>query len=197
MKGTHGIAAWSVIDPGEMPDVSFSPPIMRRRLSPLQKLFFALAHSVESSAPATTVFASRDGEDLLTRRIVDEFHADGTVSPQRFSSSVYNAAPGLWSVLTRNRAPYTAIAAGEDTIECGLLELFMHGAQSPATLVYAEETGCGYGFALALGAATGARLFDVSVGDASRPAITFSDAKAFLSGESRELAGRWLTLRSA
>lgn len=197
MKGTHGIAAWSVIDPGEMPDVSFSPPIMRRRLSPLQKLFFALAHSVESSAPATTVFASRDGEDLLTRRIVDEFHADGTVSPQRFSSSVYNAAPGLWSVLTRNRAPYTAIAAGEDTIECGLLELFMHGAQSPATLVYAEETGGGYGFALALGAATGARLFDVSVGDASRPAITFSDAKAFLSGESRELAGRWLTLRSA
>ena len=197
MKGTHGIAAWSVIDPGELPDVSFSPPIMRRRLSPLQKLFFALAHSVESSAPATTVFASRDGEDLLTRRIVDEFHADGTVSPQRFSSSVYNAAPGRWSVLTRNRAPYTAIAAGEDTIECGLLELFMHGAQSPATLVYAEETGGGYGFALALGAATGARLFDVSVGDASRPAITFSDAKAFLSGESRELAGRWLTLRSA
>ena len=197
MKGTHSIAAWSVIDPGEMPDVSFSPPIMRRRLSPLQKLFFALAHSVESSAPATTVFASRDGEDLLTRRIVDEFHADGSVSPQRFSSSVYNAAPGLWSVLTRNRAPYTAIAAGEDTIECGLLELFMHGAQSPATLVYAEETGGGYGFALALGAATGARLFDVSVGDASRPAITFSDAKAFLSGESRELAGRWLTLRSA
>ena len=197
MKGTHGIAAWSVIDPGEMPDVSFSPPIMRRRLSPLQKLFFALAHSVESSAPATTVFASRDGEDLLTRRIVDGFHADGSVSPQRFSSSVYNAAPGLWSVLTRNRAPYTAIAAGEDTIECGLLELFMHGAQSPATLVYAEETGGGYGFALALGAATGARLFDVSVGDASRPAITFSDAKAFLSGESRELAGRWLTLRSA
>lgn len=197
MKGTHSIAAWSVIDPGELPDVSFSPPIMRRRLSPLQKLFFALAHSVESSAPATTVFASRDGEDLLTRRIVDEFHADGSVSPQRFSSSVYNAAPGLWSVLTRNRAPYTAIAAGEDTIECGLLELFMHGAQSPATLVYAEETGGGYGFALALGAATGARLFDVSVGDASRPAITFSDAKAFLSGESRELAGRWLTLRSA
>ena len=197
MKGVHSIVAWAVIDPGEMPDVSFSPPIMRRRLSPLQKLFFALAHSVESSAPATTVFASRDGEDLLTRRIVDEFHADGSVSPQRFSSSVYNAAPGLWSVLTRNRAPYTAIAAGEDTIECGLLELFMHGAQSPATLVYAEETGGGYGFALALGAATGARLFDVSVGDASRPAITFSDAKAFLSGESRELAGRWLTLRSA
>ena len=197
MKGTHSIAAWSVIDPGELPDVSFSPPIMRRRLSPLQKLFFALAHSVESSAPATTVFASRDGEDLLTRRIVDGFHADGSVSPQRFSSSVYNAAPGLWSVLTRNRAPYTAIAAGEDTIECGLLELFMHGAQSPATLVYAEETGGGYGFALALGAATGAQLFDVSVGDASRPAITFSDAKAFLSGESRELAGRWLTLRSA
>ena len=197
MKGVHSIVAWAVMEPGELPDVSFSPPIMRRRLSPLQKLFFALAHSVESSAPATTVFASRDGEDLLTRRIVDEFHADGTVSPQRFSSSVYNAAPGLWSVLTRNRAPYTAIAAGEDTIECGLLELFMHGAQSPATLVYAEETGGGYGFALALGAAAGARLFDVSAGDASRPAITFSDAKAFLSGESRELAGRWLTLRSA
>lgn len=197
MRVAHSIAAWSVMEPGELPDVSFAPPIVRRRLSPLQKLFFALARSVEIAAPAATVFATRDGEDSLTRRIVDEFHADGSVSPQRFSSSVYNAAPGLWSVLTRNRAPYTAIAAGEDTIECGLLELFMHGAQSPATLVYAEETGGGYGFAMALGAAAGARLVEVSAGDASRPAVAFSDAKAFLSGESRELAGRWLTLRSA
>jgi len=144
------ILAKRILKPGEEPDVSFVPPLQRRRLSPLQKIFFHLANLEGMPQPRSIVFASRDGEDTLTRRIVDEFQADGTVSPHRFSASVYNAAPGLWSVFTKNTAPYTAVAAGNETIRCGLLEALL-SAVSPTLFVYAEETGGGHGFSFLYG----------------------------------------------
>lgn len=144
------ILARKTLKPGEPPDVSFVPPLQRRRLSPLQKIFFHLANMEGAPKPVRVVFASRDGEDTLTRRLVDDFHADGSVSPNRFSSSVYNAAPGLWSILTGNTAPYTAVAAGRETVRCGLLEALLP-AETPTLFVYAEETGGGHGFSFLYG----------------------------------------------
>ena len=142
---TPRILARRELKPGEPPDVSFVPPLLRRRLSPLQKIFFHLANfGTDFPQPKNVVFASRDGEDTLTRRIVEDFHADGTVSPHRFSSSVYNAAPGLWSVFTKNPAPYTAIAAGDETVRCARIEVF-GAAVTPTLLVCAEETNGGHG----------------------------------------------------
>lgn len=192
MNRTFSIVAKAVLKPGETPDVSSVPPLVRRRLSPLQKLYFALAASVETSAPAATaVFASRDGEDTLTRRIVEEFNDDGSVSPHRFSASVYNAAPGLWSVYTKNRAPYTAVAAGEGSIEAGLLEAL--NGTVPSLFVYAEETGGGYGAAILFGA-EGDESLSVTAGDSTAPFITFNTLVAFLAGEASVLQGRWITL---
>ncbi len=132
-------------------DVSFVPPLLRRRLSPLQRIFFFLAHFDETlPKPKRVVFASRDGEDTLTRRTVEDFHADGTASPHRFSASVYNAAPGLWSVFTKNTAPYTAVAAGRETVRVGLLEALLP-AETPTLFVYAEETDGGHGFSCLYG----------------------------------------------
>ena len=145
MTGRPRILASRVLRPGEAPDVSFVPPLLRRRLSPLQRIFFHLAHFEGAPAPANVVFATRDGEDTLTRRIVEDFRADGSVSPQRFSTSVYNAAPGLWSVFTRNPAPYTALAAGRATVKRAVYEALAAGV-TPTLLVYAEETGGGHGF---------------------------------------------------
>ena len=133
--------------PGESPDVSFVPPIQRRRLSPLQKIFFHLARMESAPAPANVVFASRDGEDALTRRTVADFAADGGVSPQRFSASVYNAAPGMWSVFAKNTAPYTAIAAGDDTVRLAFAEALAMD-EGPVLVVCAEETEGGHGFSV-------------------------------------------------
>lgn len=193
MNRTVYLTASAQLPAGTPPDVAFVLPLMRRRLSPLQKIYFALAHAVEKSPAASSVFATRDGEDAFTRRIVDAFNEDGSVSPHLFSSSVYNAAPGLWSVFTKNRAPYTSVAAGDDTIESGLLEA-LNGADS-ALFVYAEETGGGYGAAVLFSAESGERRLAVESGDASRPSLTFADLAAFLSGETHELCGRWLTIR--
>lgn len=188
------ILAFAVLPPGDSPDVGFVPPLVRRRLSPLQKVFFALANAVGGeTTDEEVVFASRDGEDTLTRRIVDDFKADGSVSPHRFSTSVYNAAPGLWSAQTGNRAAYTAVAAGDDTIECGLLEAVL-GAQRTKLLVVAEETGGGFGAAVRFGEC-GTRRIAVEAGDASAPPVSFADLRAFLSGERQALRGRWISLR--
>ena len=96
MNGERSLLACSIMTPGRPVDVSFAPPPLRRRLSPLQRLFFSLANGLGPGANETIVFASRDGEDTLTRRIVADYADGGSVSPQRFSTSVYNAAPGLW-----------------------------------------------------------------------------------------------------
>jgi len=196
MKRLFRISSWATLSSGAMADVSFVPSLVRRRLSPLQKIFFSLAHSVGAEPPLPVVFSSRDGEDTLTRRIVEEFNGDGSVSPSRFSSSVYNAAPGLWSVMTKNRAPYTAIAADDDSVECGLLELMSAGL--PAVFVYAEETDGGYGAALRVSPSEGeGRLVVAEDGDPSCASIGFGELTSFLSGESSSLGGRWISLRDA
>ncbi len=220
------ISSFAILQPGVPPDVSFVPPLVRRRLSPLQKIYFALAHQIEPSAPIPSpapqapsalqapippifIFASRDGEDTLTRRIVDDFHADGSVSPHRFSSSVYNAAPGLWSVFTKNVAPYTAIAAGDDTIECGLIEtLAALKSGRDAVLVYAEETGGGYGAAVKVEKWKGGKVEKcdeekwksgkverLKSGEVEgRGSISFEALADFLSDPSKTLVGKWISL---
>lgn len=193
MNRTFTIASHAVIPAGEPPDVGFVPAIQRRRLSPLQKLYFALAERLEGAKTLPAVFASRDGEDTLTRRIVDDFQSDGSVSPNRFSSSVYNAAPGLWSVFAANRSPYTAVAGGEDTVEVGLMEALLPGGG--AFFVYAEETGGGYA-AAAVFAPDGAEGVRVTMtdGDRARGPVGWDDLCRFLSGEADALRGRYLTL---
>ena len=141
------IIAKKVLRKGDEPDISFVPPLVRRRLSPLQKTFFHLARLEGTPEPANIVFASRFGEDFLTRKIVADFNSGGTVSPKVFSSSVYNAAPGTWSVFTKCRAAYTAIAAGPDTVKCANIEA-LGMDRGPVLLVCAEELGGCRGFSI-------------------------------------------------
>lgn len=147
MRRRIRIIARRLLRRGDEPDVSFVPPLVRRRLSPLQKAFFHLARFDGAPPPANIVFASRFGEDSLTRKLVEEFNASGTVSPKDFSASVYNAAPGAWSVFARNPAAYTAIAAGADTVRCANIEAL--GMETgPVLLVCAEEFGGTRGFSI-------------------------------------------------
>lgn len=193
MNRDISLLATAILMPGDPVDVSFAPPPVRRRLSPLQRIFFTLANRLGPCANESIVFACRDGEDTLTRRIVADYAVDGSVSPHRFSTSVYNASPGLWSILTKNRSPYTAIAAGEDTIECGLIEALLGG--QPATFVYAEETGGGYGAAARFAPDIHRERPLVLRHEASDASISFAALTDFLTGRSRELHGRWIGIR--
>ena len=119
------------------PDVSFIPPLERRRLTGVERAALAVAWQVRPEGDVPVVFASRWGEIGVTVKLMTQFHADREMSPAGFSASVHNAAPGAFSLLPHNHAPYTAIAARERSLEAGLLEALTQGA---VVFVFAEET---------------------------------------------------------
>lgn len=193
MKKLISIKSLAVKSNADECDLSFVPPLTRRRFSPLQKVVFSLLNRVaESGKEPKVVFASQDGEVKLTHDLVEVFNAEGEVSPWKFSSSVYNAAPGLYSVFTHNRSTYTAIAAGEETIENSLIEAIFE----PGDVVwcYAEETGGGYGAAIRFCEGSG-RVVAVEGKCGGHEAITFGDLSRFLKGEKDFVDGRRISLK--
>jgi hypothetical protein len=146
---------WLSADDNAAADVSFLPMMVRRRLSPVERAALHVSWKVfsetenDSSSPVRiekatvpVVFASRWGEIGTTLKLMQQMHSEGEMSPAGFSSSVHNAAPGVWSLFTGNTAPYTAIAAREHTYDAGLMEaeaqLKCSGAEA-VLYVYAEE----------------------------------------------------------
>ena len=135
------VAVWRPTPEVPRPDVAFVPSLVRRRLTGVERAALSVAHLVyPDPSPAEglpVVFASRWGEIGTTIRLMQQFHAEGEMSPAGFSSSVHNAAPGAFSLFTKNKAPYTAIAARTDTLYAGFLETLALRAR--ALFVYAEE----------------------------------------------------------
>ena len=132
-------AEWTESPESPKPDVSFIPPMERRRLTPLEKAALSVAWKVyPHGEQIPVVFASRWGEIGTTLKLMKQMHDDGEMSPAGFSNSVHNAAPGHLSLLTGNKAPYTAIAAGPESYDMGLLEASTYPGK--VLFVYAEET---------------------------------------------------------
>ena len=133
------VAIWRASDEQPKPDVSFVPPMERRRLTGVERAALSVAWPVRppNGAEIPVVFASRWGEIGVTAKLMQQFHADGEMSPAGFSASVHNATPGAFSLLTKNHAPYTAIAARTRTLEAGLLESL--ALRQPVLFVFAEE----------------------------------------------------------
>ena len=115
----------------EIPVLDFVPAIQRRRLSPLLKMAMYSCYQLHSSGDINCVFASRHGDLHSTDKMLLSLAQGEPVSPTLFSHTVHNAAPGLFSILTGNRAPHTAIAAGTSTFTAGLIEAI--------SKLYAEE----------------------------------------------------------
>lgn len=140
-------AEWKATAENPRPDVSFVPAMERRRLTGVERAALSvgwkvLQESVQSgiiaeNEPLPLVFASRWGEIGTTIKLMQQMHAEGEMSPAGFSNSVHNAAPGHFSLFTKNKAPYTAIAAGPDSKEMGLLEASTYPGK--VLFIYAEE----------------------------------------------------------
>ncbi len=134
----ESFAVWTPSAESPRPDVSFVPPLDRRRLTALERAALSVAWRVRPEGEAPVVFASRWGEIGVTERLIRQFHDEGEMSPAGFSASVHNAAPGAFSLITRSRAAYTAVAARERSVEMGLLEAM--AMLSEVLYVYAEES---------------------------------------------------------
>ena len=131
-------AEWRATPEDPKPDVSFVPPMERRRLTGVERAALSVARKVyPEGEEVPVVFASRWGEIGTTVKLRRQCHDDGEMSPAGFSASVHNAAPGAFSILTKNRAPYTAIAARGRSREMGWLEAT--SMKGRVVFVYAEE----------------------------------------------------------
>ena len=129
---------WTENDTEKLPDVSFIPPMLRRRMSALEKIAISLASKIApENADYKLVFASRFGEWEQTIKLIRQFYDDREMSPAGFSNSVHNAAMGHLSLLVHNTNSYTSIAGGERTIENALLDAIL--TNKPVMFIYAEE----------------------------------------------------------
>lgn len=182
------------------PDVSFIPPLERRRLTGVERAALSVAWQVRPEGEVPVVFASRWGEIGVTLKLMTQFHADREMSPAGFSASVHNAAPGAFSLLTHNHAPYTAIAARERSLEAGLLEALTQGA---VVFVFAEEATPAF-YAPAFGPLQPACALAVRLEpggpcradfrSAECPPVSFDAADAFFSGRADALEAASFTL---
>ena len=138
----EAFAVWRATAEVPRPEVSFVPPLARRRLTEVERAAISVAWRVKPDGEVPVVFASRWGEIGTTFKLMRQMHDEGEMSPAGFSSSVHNAAPGAWSLFTKNRAPYTAIAARDRSYEMGLVEAEAQlAAGAPYVLyIYAEES---------------------------------------------------------
>ena len=175
------------------PNISFIPPLDRRRLTGVERAALSVAWKVRPEGEVPVVFASRWGEIGVTVKLMEQFHAEHEMSPARFSASVHNAAPGAFSLLTHNHAPYTAIAARERSLEAGLLEALVQGAvvfvfaEEATPALYAPEfgplqTACALAVRIESGGPCRAEFRA-----AECPPVTFDAADAFFSGRSGTL----------
>lgn len=125
-----------------VPDVSFLPAMLRRRLSPLSKSAFYVSYQCLNGASCRTVFASRHGECDRTVEILRAINRKEAVSPTAFGLSVHNAASGLYTIARKETFASTAIAAGRNTFAAGWLEaasLLATGEEEQILLVYYDQ----------------------------------------------------------
>ena len=121
-----------------LPDISFIPSLIRRRLTDIEKIGLYLANQVcGDKNDYYVVFASRFGEWGQTIKLIEQFYNDREMSPAGFSNSVHNATPGILSVLKHNNYAYTSVAGNDNTIDSALLEAFC--SKKNVLFVYAEE----------------------------------------------------------
>ncbi|WP_157826774.1 beta-ketoacyl synthase chain length factor [Colwellia sp. 12G3] len=114
----------SLSDAQELPPLKQIPAMQRRRLSPFAKLALhcALSAADECITTVPSVFASRHGDLIKTNKLINDVAAKEDLSPTLFGLSVHNAVGGLFSIYTGNKAPLTAISAGEDTFFTAIID---------------------------------------------------------------------------
>ncbi len=138
IKYIDDFVVWHESENEALPDVSFVPAMMRRRMTNLEKIAMGLGCQI---APQTTdysvVFASQFGEWNQTVQLIKQFYSDKEMSPAGFSNSVHNAAAGVFSLLTKNTNSYTSIAAGENTLEMAILQALL--AKNDVLVIFAGE----------------------------------------------------------
>ena len=121
------LKSWSAWVSGEetksIPELSFLPSRMKRRMSQLSRMIVEIGHRLISEEEVNDIiFASRYGELNRQLKITEGILDDGEVSPAAFSQSVFNTPVALVSLLEKITGITRAVYAGPDSFQMGLLQ---------------------------------------------------------------------------
>lgn len=128
------------IEGSEQAPVALMPAMLKRRAGFLGKMALEVAYQcVDGQTQVPTVFCSRHGDVAraleLLRNVVD----NEPMSPTSFGLAVHNANAGLFSIARQDQANQCALAAGQCTVEHGVIEacgLLADGADKVLLVVY-------------------------------------------------------------
>ncbi len=136
-------ATWEEEASSVQPQLGFIEPLLRRRLSFLDRIGLHVANAcVPEGEPVRMVFASRHGELARSVEMFGQLAADELPSPMNFSLSVLNAAVGLYSIARKDYSPTTAVSSGEATFPLALVEAAAQAWEHPddtVVLAFADE----------------------------------------------------------
>lgn len=108
-------------DNPEKTDVGFVAPILRRRLSALDKTALSALIETYTDNIENLVFSSRYGEVDRLIKIISQYKETQDASPNTFSGSVHNYPAGFFLMNIKKSIPYTAVSACQDSICAGLI----------------------------------------------------------------------------
>ena len=132
------------ITPGAKgPDLSFTEPMFRRRLSQISKITIQVVHGLMPIGEDTKIFfLSFRGEISRQFQINKMLIEEKTLSPAAFSLSVFNAPAALASMALGLKGGYSALYPGKDSFASGLKAAeaaLWAGAADELAFVYADE----------------------------------------------------------
>ncbi len=111
------------VESGDVPALAEMPAMMRRRVERLGRVALQSAYWVQGEqAPSSVIFASRQGDIGRSLQLLRQLASGESMSPTSFSMSVHNAISALYSIANAQTCPYTAIAAGAETVEAAFVE---------------------------------------------------------------------------
>ena len=125
------------------PDISFTDPMFRRRLSAISRMTVQVVHDLlPVGEDVKMIFLSFRGEFSRQFQVNKMLIEEGSVSPAAFSLSVFNAPAALATMALDLKGGYSALYPGKDSFAAGLVAAqaaLYSGAASHIIFVYADE----------------------------------------------------------
>ena len=117
------IEKFSYIVSEEQIDVSFISPLVRRKLSLLDKSALTTMFKVfELQDVEEIVFSSEYGEFTRLDNLIKQYQEFGETSPATFSTSVHNYPVSFFTLYNKLNLPYYALSAGKNSLGAGLVK---------------------------------------------------------------------------
>ncbi|PIQ42503.1 MAG: hypothetical protein COV52_10260 [Gammaproteobacteria bacterium CG11_big_fil_rev_8_21_14_0_20_46_22] len=108
------------------------PAMVRRRCSTTMKLSLEVAQQLsEGRVFDYALFCSQHGELDRSMGLLKSIEKGEPFSPTQFSLAVHNASAGQYSLMNSLQCNISALAAGENTLTMGLLEVLAYLSLNP------------------------------------------------------------------